>query len=165
MRDVHKLAAELVSRFGPVNAGRRAGCSRQMIAAVARGERKPRAELAAAIEAAAAALPPPKRAPKRKLPKSAARTQTTIEALVATVASIDETLTEDPPATAKASLYRARIDALDRIAKLRGEHEITQAALLRSKAWREVLAAIEPILAEYPDVAEQIANALEGLEA
>ena len=91
------------------------------------------------------------------------RKRSTLAEVESTVASIDAALESAPP-YAKAALFRARLDALDKIARLRGEHELTPAMVLRSKAWREVMSAIAPILEKHPDVAAEIADALEALE-
>ena len=91
------------------------------------------------------------------------RKRTTLAEVEATVAGIDSALESAPP-YAKAALYRARLDALDKIAKLRGEHELTPSMVLRSKAWREVMSAIAPVLENHPEVAAEIAEAIEALE-
>lgn len=158
MADVKELAAALVGRLGPVEAARRVRCSRQMISAVATGERQPGAKLAAAIVEAAAAVPP------SPTPRSKRKPGATLDELQSTVDAIDATLAGDVPATAKAALFRARIDAIHRMSVLRGEHELTPQQLLRSKPWRDVMARIEPILERHPEVAAEIADALEALE-
>jgi len=159
VRDVQKAAAELIRRYGAVEAGYRVGCSRQMVSAVAAGKRNPSAKLAAAILAAATtALPEPLE------DDGEAGLGPTVYELERTVRAIDKALAEMPAATARAALLRARLDALGRIADLRGERDLTEAQVLRSKPWRTLMARIAPILERHPEVAAEMASALEAAE-
>lgn len=63
------------------------------------------------------------------------------------------------------ALLRGQADAAAQLAKLQGEHEITTAQIVRSKAWGDILRALGPVLDEHPDVAAKIQQALEALEA
>lgn len=67
------------------------------------------------------------------------------------------------PATHIASLMRVKVTALDRLAHLRGEGEITTATIRRSKAWHEMLSIIEAVLAKHPEAARDFTEAFAKL--
>lgn len=64
-----------------------------------------------------------------------------------------------------ASLYNARSTAAKQLSRLTGEDEITEAQIVRSSAWRAVMALLEPVLDKHPDCASDIADLLSRLEA
>jgi len=75
-----------------------------------------------------------------------------------------DALDVDAPATHRAALLRTRSDTLDKIAKLQGEGDLTEAQVLRSRPWRTLMARIAPILERHPEVAAEMASALEEVE-
>lgn len=158
MADLKTLAAALIERHGATDAGRRVGCSRQMLAAVAAGQRKPSEKLARAIEAAAAEPAPSKAAPRRAKPIADGPV---IPELRESIRRIDEALLDpDLRGTARASLLRARVDALHRLALLQNEGDVTASAIRRSRAWQEdILPVIHRILAKHPEAARDWAAA------
>jgi len=135
------------------------GCSRQMVSAVATGKRRPSAKLAAAIVAAANTTAPP--TPPDDADDALGET---LAELTRTVRLIDQALVGDVPASARAALLRTRADTLSKIADLRGERDLTEAQVLRSRPWRTLMARIAPILERHPEVAAEIADALEAAE-
>lgn len=62
------------------------------------------------------------------------------------------------------SLLRGRAAAAEKLARLQGEGELTMAMIVRSRAWREVLSLLRPILERHPEVATEIADVLEALD-
>lgn len=62
-------------------------------------------------------------------------------------------------------LLRGKAEVAHMLAKLLGEGELTVATIVRSRAWAEILKALEPVLADAPDVAAKMADVLAGLGA
>jgi hypothetical protein len=94
---------------------------------------------------------------------------TMAEGLRRTIARIErriDRLERDPDAneSALAPLYATLTSAMQRLARLTGEGDLTIPMIVKSKAWREVLDIIDPILTEHPEVAEKIALALEAAQ-
>jgi hypothetical protein len=175
-----RLVGTHVARLGAAEVARRVKTSEAMARHLATGRKTPGSDLkqrladtfGISLESwAQAAAPEPPPAPKRptadKPASAATKKGSALELLWGTVTMVDEALDGldvEAPATHRASLLQRRIDALDKIAKLQGEGELTPAMVLRSRAWRELMARIEPILTEYPDVATKIAEAIEAVE-
>lgn len=112
--------------------------------------------------------PPSERGPGASSAPRGRRTSA-IDDLADTIERLERTL-RTAEADAKlspsqlASLYRAKVDACDRLAKLRGEGELTGAMLMRSRVWKDLMSALLPVLEKHPAAAEDIATVLEGLE-
>jgi hypothetical protein len=170
-----RRVAELVAKIGAAEFGRRVKVSEGMARHLATGRKTAgvalRDRIATVVGIPAEAWDEPakvveaKPSPKPKAPATEPDEDTTIGRYLRTVADIDATLADDIPASAKASLYRARLDALHRISVLRGEHELTMAQLVRSRIWRDIQARLETALASYPEAATAIADALEDLDS
>jgi hypothetical protein len=92
-----------------------------------------------------------------------------IALLVASIAEIEQLIgaarlgSPAAPLTHVASLMRVKVNALDRLARLRGEGDLTVAMIRRSEAWHEILAAIEGVLAKHPEAARDFAEEMERL--
>lgn len=65
------------------------------------------------------------------------------------------------PITHVAALMRVKVTALDRLANLRGEGELTIAAIRRSKAWQELLDEMGAVLVDHPEAARALEKAFE----
>lgn len=185
MNEGGRLVAELVGRVGAAEFGRRVRTSEAMVRHLATGRKAPGADLRERIrQAYGVPLEAWSMAPKEpKEPKgSASRTTETRTGAVAdsrgssglqqlrdTIGALDRQLAlveADPlvPARDRTAVLRAKADAADRLARLQGEGELTMAAIVRSRVWRELLALLGPVLDRHPDAAAEIADVLERIE-
>jgi len=173
-----RLVAEAVRRLGAAEVARRARTSEAMARHMATGLKTPGVDLkhrladAFGVPVEAWSMPAkdepssPPRKPRAPGVRRASRGAALPE-LWATVEQIDvalDALDVDAPATHRAALLRTRSDTLDKIAKLQGEGELTEAQVLRSRPWRTLMARIAPILERHPEVAAEMASALEEVE-
>jgi hypothetical protein len=156
--DAKKNAQELKDRLGATDAGKRAGVSRAQITFVANGSRQASPELASRLAKAVADLS------AKKAPRKPRAANTSVAGLEATIDDIDDTLADDIPVSAKASLYRARIAALQQLADLRGERELNMTKLVGSKLWQDIRSRLRDALAPFPEAAAAVAEAFEGIE-
>lgn len=176
-----RRVAEIVAKVGAAEFGRRVRTTEGMARHLATGRKTPGGALKERIrdvwgvavetwDQQAEAAPP-----KKPASGGAPRPSTTssrlsgVEELRATIALYDDRIAEaqaDEFTTASSwvALLRGKADACDKLAKLQGEGELTTAMVVRSRAWRELLARLEPILARHPDVARQMAEALEAVD-
>jgi len=83
----------------------------------------------------------------------------TVDVLKALRACLKGTGRASVPAVAKAIGPHARL-----LARLDGQLEITQAQIVRSRPWRELMALLDEVLERHPEAAKEWALALERAE-
>ena len=188
-----QVLAELAHIHTACEVARRSGTSDTMVRHLARGRRTPGLALQERIRdawsvpleawskpASSDALPasggrrsfratleavlPPKASPR------AGQAGTALDDLTDTIARLDVALAaveaDKLISTAHvASLFRVKVDALDRLAKLRGEGELSIATIAKSAAWRDFTARLQEILGKHPSAAKDVAELFERLEA
>lgn len=160
--------AEIAARLDPAPA-------RQLVGRWRSGETLPSAEYRTALEKAfaipkaswdrrtGATTPPTTKEAVEPFQGSA------VEELRRTVAQLTrklEALEGDPDVSPAhyAQVANAKTSAVAKLARLTGEDELTPQMIVRSKAWRDILATLEPIFARHPHALAEIAAALRSLE-
>lgn len=167
----------LSGRLTASELARRVQASEAMIRHISTGRRKPGTALRSRFaelgidEASWATLPAePVVVAARRVPSVATGAPIVSEGGGSTIARLEETISEleeqiaeargeAVPVSHIASLMRVKVSALDRLARLRCEGEITSATIRRSKAWQEMLTVIEGVLAKHPEAARDFATA------
>jgi hypothetical protein len=97
-----------------------------------------------------------------------ARVTSAIADLEATVERLDAALLAveaDPVASPshRAQLFNAKVNALEKLARLRGEGEISEAAIVRSQAFRRIMAVVFEAMRDHPAAATALRTALSRL--
>lgn len=185
-----RLVAELVRRGGVAELARQLGVSEGMVRHVATGRKRPGpataaklAEhgvpleawtIAAAVARPAKATMATKAGKPTKVPAAPDGPRLrdeggSVEALAALVRDLDGELeaarAQRASPSALAALYRVKEGALSRLAKLRGEGDLTEAQILRSHAFRRVMAAVARALRDHPAAAKALAQELQTIQA
>ncbi|AKV03180.1 hypothetical protein AKJ09_09843 [Labilithrix luteola] len=130
----------------------------------------PRKSKAAPKARAKPAPAPPETRTAPSVPARSSKRVSGIENLRSVIEKFDEWIDaadedSDVSMTARAALANGKANAADKLAKLQGEQEITMSQIVRSKAWQEMLKALEPVFAKHIEAANDFAAALEALEA
>lgn len=183
-----RLVAELVARVGATEFARRVNATEGTARHLAAGRRLPAPDLrerihvawAVAIEAweRPAEAPKPTPAPAPTPVDSRPSDDPTAQAVVSGLGRLRDTLrlfdssiraaqhdeSGAPFGAYWVSLLRGRASVAEKLARLQGEGELTMASIVRSRAWREVLGLLRPILEKHPEVATEIASVLEALD-
>lgn len=174
MSEGQRLVAVRVAELGAAEVARRAKTSESMARHLAVGRKTPspamKDRLATALDVPLEAWDRPARKAKKKAAKAKkrkrARSSAALTELWATVDRLDDAISVvDLGSLLGASLLGKRTTALDKIARLQGEGELSFAALTKSRVWNDLLAKLRPILERHPECASEIAALLEALEA
>lgn len=182
----------LVDRLTVAEIARRVGTSGSMISHLAAGRKTPSRKVkdrlvALGIPADGWTVPVVADAPARVTPATNATARrverekraaslagdvergSAIALLVESITEIEDLIEEATngqpraPVTHIASLMRVKVTALERLAHLRGEDEISTATIRRSRAWQELLAVIERAIVDHPEAARALKEAFAKL--
>lgn len=180
--EIAKVTETLARRLGGfAQLGRRLGVTGRAVQNYAEGKRVPRPAVAAKIvalareggkDAPARPSGPPASSDARKarsLRPRVAATAPSLEQQEALVRDLDELLVAalaDPTAgyRDRASVANAKDRALRTLSDMRGEGQVTEATILRSKAFGRIYAVVLDALKPHPSAAMAVAQALEALE-
>jgi uncharacterized membrane protein len=154
----------LSSRFDQKTIAKQAGCSEATISSIVAGTRKARKALERKILAACAGesppppLPPPAPAPARDHSPGDV-TAAALETMGVLREQLRRADSDVMPTVANSLLNSIKV-----LAKLTGQLEITEAAILRSPAWRRVSEAMFDSLIPFPDALAAVVDALAKLD-
>lgn len=170
--------ARAVTRHGPRELGRRTGASESAIRSWATGEREPSGPSRSALQkigidpkawstpataskrAPTPATPPTSPTPPRSTPPATARDRA--------IEQVDQLRADIAQARATAASYRdlaalesTHVSALRNLARLSGELEVSESAILRSAAWSRAMRLVREVLERHPVAAGELAEAIE----